>query len=767
MPGYVRPQDKINEDLDKCDYFIGVLWNNWGSRPTTDPDGPTSGFEEEYKRAETRIRDGFMKDMAIYFKAVEVPAGLEPGEGLRKVLDFRKNCINEKKPFFKDFIDSHGFREIVRDKLEEIGWRETEITSGETQPANQSKNAPSSQAKSDDAPPRDAWLLDEDTRNFLSDLAQRSSDWERTSRYDVARLRLIGTALNRAGNDDFYVGNHDANLIYQQFRNARLSEQEIRALVDCGIVGFQHQNVPLWRWLVRDESKDGPWGRVKVLAGLGTDDEKKQAIDILGLLCEKIPSLDEFFDKKRVLSIWLSDETESQVFDTAVSFLSTNADVDDLALIEEAATQCSPYRRTKIEEAIVGILSRVDLQAALKRIVEKEVDKIDVSLAEALFGSPQSLATETIFSCLSAKPELIRLQAVQLLFERDEIALETAETLLTDSNHEIRLLAAENLTKRGVVLKDDVARKALLIVRPSNGLVSGIARTETDDTYYERYRANRLGELGFENLKDTAESAGVINYRELSVLFSKYSRKTQGVIRNNLKDCFHSYFDIKIQEAKKSEDISDETERDLRDLEKYLLKKICNAAVISLTKLGNSRDLDLIRKVLGEVEIDADEAILKYLGRFGNWSDIERVKKLGNHPSSRTGLLGLYKTKFPEQKAAAILALGKSRVADMLALELDSKIRVALAKQLPKKVLLALRDEVLLRELERQGDEYRIVFALRCVQTLPRARVTGLLDRHVDGSGHRFYNSVHWLDLGAALPANLAKRIAERALTRH
>ena len=99
MPGYVRPQSKINEDLDRCDYFIGVLWNKWGSRPSTEPSGYTSGFEEEYFRAKMRIENGLMKDMAIYFKALEVPAGMEPGGEVRKVFDFRQKCIDEKKIF--------------------------------------------------------------------------------------------------------------------------------------------------------------------------------------------------------------------------------------------------------------------------------------------------------------------------------------------------------------------------------------------------------------------------------------------------------------------------------------------------------------------------------------------------------------------------------------------------------------------------------------------------------------------------------------------
>ncbi len=33
LPGYNRAQSLINQDLDKCDYFVGVLWDDWGSKP--------------------------------------------------------------------------------------------------------------------------------------------------------------------------------------------------------------------------------------------------------------------------------------------------------------------------------------------------------------------------------------------------------------------------------------------------------------------------------------------------------------------------------------------------------------------------------------------------------------------------------------------------------------------------------------------------------------------------------------------------------------
>src|SRR5256885_2048617 len=52
LPGFGRPQEQINEDVDKADLFVGVLWRRWGSK-TGNPNF-TSGFEEEFSRALAR-----------------------------------------------------------------------------------------------------------------------------------------------------------------------------------------------------------------------------------------------------------------------------------------------------------------------------------------------------------------------------------------------------------------------------------------------------------------------------------------------------------------------------------------------------------------------------------------------------------------------------------------------------------------------------------------------------------------------------------------
>ncbi len=766
LPGFVRPQDKINEDLDRCDYFIGVLWNHWGSKPTVDHNGPTSGFEEEYKRAEERVQLGLMRDMALFFKTVAIPSGFIPDENIQKVLDFRARCIAEKRHFFKDFDDQGSFREMVREKLEEIGWKETEIFNQPLVGVDQSTSSSDIDNSSNSNSHEGEMLLSENARSFVSDLVQRPSSWESTSSTDVARLRLLGVALKRSGNDDQYLGNHDANLLFQSFRDSELSEQEIRALIDCGVVSFQHSNVPLWTWIAKEDERTSQWRHLKVLATFGTNLEKKNALDILRLLEASMPSFGEGYDEEKVLQSWLSEDVHSSVFNAAISFISKCATNRDLPIIEGIAEKSSPHHRSKIEAGILGIIARINVNAALQRAVENDVDNVDAQVAKALFSSPQSITTEVAVLCLSAKPDLIRLNAIQLLVTRNELSLNAAQTLLTDTNHEIRLIAAETLRAGGQPLRDEIVRKALRIVKPTN-LLFGYGKAQTDETFYERYLLGEYNNLTYDQLIGKLDSGTVIEHRAMAALLYRHGAKAKSFISENLKDLFHTYFERRIKRGLEVGELTENMVQEVRGLEEVIKNRLCSIAILSIAEQADKKDLALVRSVLDNASIDANEPILKYLGRFGDWTDIERIKGLGNRGTRSLSLFDFAKTPLPDDKAAAILEIGRTRVADTLSLELSSEIRIALAKKLPKSVLVGLRDEVLIRELERPLDDYRIVFAIRCVQTLPKSRLKIILGRYLDSVEHRFYNSIHWLDLGVALPSNVAKKVAQGALERY
>jgi hypothetical protein len=120
LAGAGRPQSLIDRDLDKCDYFVMVLWDRWGS-PPGDPQY-TSGTEEEYRLAMAHLQDSKhpLRQVVVFFKAIEDPKLIQdPGEQLKKVLTFKKELEASRSVLFYTFADIEEFRERLRRHLAE------------------------------------------------------------------------------------------------------------------------------------------------------------------------------------------------------------------------------------------------------------------------------------------------------------------------------------------------------------------------------------------------------------------------------------------------------------------------------------------------------------------------------------------------------------------------------------------------------------------------------------------------------------------------
>src|SRR5262249_36663951 len=112
--GVGRPQEIINEDLKQCDYAVFVLHDRWGS-PTGS--GHSSGTEEEWKLAEQVYTEARIPNIALFFKDVDPRQLRDPGEQLRKVLDFKKEIEAQKKYLFKAYDGTEEFCEALEGYL--------------------------------------------------------------------------------------------------------------------------------------------------------------------------------------------------------------------------------------------------------------------------------------------------------------------------------------------------------------------------------------------------------------------------------------------------------------------------------------------------------------------------------------------------------------------------------------------------------------------------------------------------------------------------
>ena len=113
LPGFVRPQEKINADVRLCRLFIGMLWRRWGQ-----PTGKySSGFEEEFELAKRLRSEAQAPEIWLYFRRIEPAQGEDPGPQLEKVLEFKRNIEMSKECLFGEFADPEEWRKKLHDNL--------------------------------------------------------------------------------------------------------------------------------------------------------------------------------------------------------------------------------------------------------------------------------------------------------------------------------------------------------------------------------------------------------------------------------------------------------------------------------------------------------------------------------------------------------------------------------------------------------------------------------------------------------------------------
>lgn len=109
-----RSQDLINRDIDLCDVFVFVMWRRWGQSA---PDAAERGFgsytEEEFHRALARFEKTKHPAIFVFFKHIDSGQMADPGEQLKKVLDFRRKLEESRRVLIRGFGDEEGFRKEI------------------------------------------------------------------------------------------------------------------------------------------------------------------------------------------------------------------------------------------------------------------------------------------------------------------------------------------------------------------------------------------------------------------------------------------------------------------------------------------------------------------------------------------------------------------------------------------------------------------------------------------------------------------------------
>lgn len=205
VAGYGRPQQLINQDLDRCDLFLGMIWKRWGTPPDTGGEF-SSGFHEEFERSIRRRERTGKPEICLFFKEIGTEFLADPGPDLERVLEFRSGIVSAKSLLFQNFPDVRSMETLARKsissyvnriKTEQEGIEaedvETKRTSFQTSKrAAYSRGAGSSTFMAEGL-------------EFLETLLTRIKETESTdalSPFEVARFRLLSNLMTRPGNQE-------------------------------------------------------------------------------------------------------------------------------------------------------------------------------------------------------------------------------------------------------------------------------------------------------------------------------------------------------------------------------------------------------------------------------------------------------------------------------------------------------------------------------------------------------------------------------------
>ena len=705
-----------------------------------------------------------MKDILLFFKYIPPDRLRDIGPSLQKVLDFRTKVRDERKPLYTEFDKLEVFKGKIGDALCKIGWEAVAPRVVRDIVAPRDGNTGEMVSQSEGGSATKEYFLSQATREFVDDINNRNGTDNAVTNVDVARLRLISSGIHRDGNDEVYIGVHDANLLYRHRVDLNLSQTEKGTLLAAGLQYLENANAPFWYWTGGDVKR---LERFIQLRMVGSDENiSSAALKVGGLLGYSVPDFGDEFDRRHWVKRWLGEESAYKVRNAAQRYLNRWAEDDDVAALQEVREQTSGQQASNVDCIIVGIRLRRSQTDGVNELIRRNPDQISTELQELLQDRFQGLSSEVLQGLAGLKAEYVRLASVRELVCRNALGQQLAEELSADNSIDVRLEAIKVLADKGLPVAEDRAREALVVAayRRFGGLF-GVGSQANDTSRFDDYQRHLLKKKTVDELLAIEKEGTPYNAEALLAAFQVCPGRTRGTLRGLLKDGFEGRFEEHVGKIEASSwGRAADLARDARELKDFCCRGQTRAALDILAVQLKRKDLALVRYVLDRTEIEATEEVLAYLSRFGLWEDVERILALKvKGVSGATLVTGNYATN-QELIGVALFKVGGSRFVDLLDTIKVPAIKASVIRASTRRVFSGLRNDKLLELMSEEDHEVRKVTALRCVKSLRKSRIVELLDKYIERDEYRYYNVIHWLDVGVTMPTSVARTVVQEEL---
>ncbi len=412
-------------------------------------------------------------------------------------------------------------------------------------------------------------------------------------------------------------------------------------------------------------------------------------------------------------------------------------------------------------------LSEINLregrQKALDELFELQTDQISGRLLRRLFWRAESINDDILLRGVSQRSDVIRRACVTELANRKALPTEIAEKLLEDNDAEVRLLAIKQLMKSGKVYSEEEGRR-ILVRQASGGVLGGVGATVGQAQFVAFQRLVRITKTEGE-LEELAKRASIFDRSAECALLEKRFAKDSKTLLRLIDDEYKQTFEIALKEMTARYGGDSELVKRIVGIEEYLRDGFVREALDVVLRKSDARNLVFVRKHLAKSSLAYSDHDLEYLGKYGEWQDVPLIVSLvGRFARGISSFLG--DDKKYRLAAKALHRIGKGRTGQLLSIKMPPELLARVIHSISEREFKSLSDEQIAAQLSSESDRVRKITALKCVHSIQKRRLIETLSNYIVGEKHRYYNVVHWLDLGASAPKEAALRSAAKVLAR-
>ncbi len=721
LPGFSRPQEKINQDVRDSDLFIGAVWRRWG----TATGEYSSGFEEEFELAKEQRKKGELEEIWLFFKKVPDEMLSDPGEQLRKVLDFRETLNAQREVLYRTFDSTEEWSKKLYDYLADYLTQEVSTQEG-AQTGGVREN-------------EQILVEDEDEDDLLRSLSAVSDAVSRdeirqVDSFQSARIYLISlTLLYIKQHATQIIGTHENQVLYRYRRRVHLISAE-QVYVLRNLAADDDGLIAGWFWI--DKTPAELVDMFFAICSLdGLDNVKIGALRLLEHM-----DVDVEFERVRAIV----DQSDSLVARTALEVYGQRAPLTAAENLEEFVEHKSSEVAEAAWRTVLAILARHDPKQAINWL-RRPTPLRRGNLIDLMAPVWTNASKDSVRVLLEDESPLIRRKAFEIV--KEDLTEDDVKRITGDADALMRAAAYMELVRRDVEVDETDLEENLKGVE--SRLTYSTGRVRQGDSSPPIYKLNDVllelyKKAPYEDLEQGIgwfSTKGELKYEALA---DSYFEKFKATLRNDISQGFERLKNrFYIEELGTDPDISDELVYRFKKLDDYNFERFRWAAYRALAKHAEPSDIKFARSLLSDLrselfEEELVQAAVEIMKEHGNADDVELLKPVlsGTYPDVST------------EGAQLVLQLDPSNRSEnakhLLAMDNADVTRGVLKYSLENHGALSLEDaRNLLLNAKEQVRLDALAFLARKLATKD---LESLLDHYPTSQNYYYYNVVCWLD---------------------